>query len=176
MNYFCTKCSQVLSEFTGFYNVIAEKHWTLMHDSETDTPHKVQCSNESSPNEMSVGVITNLPEPVLHLHIWQIERSKAQGHSSMSQVLIYYYAFICNQQKEAYSQAKKDLNRGPHRTGWSSSILKSFLLYCPCTVHALVPTETHIMHVHNAFVSVILVTFAVCKMSAACNQRHHYPQ
>lgn len=38
-----------------------------MHDSETDTPRKVQRSNESSPNEMSVGVITNLAEPVLAL-------------------------------------------------------------------------------------------------------------
>lgn len=37
----------------------------LMRDSETDTPLEVQRFNESHPNEMSVGVITNLPNPVL---------------------------------------------------------------------------------------------------------------
>lgn len=69
INYIALNVPRFFQSLQGFYSFTAEKHWTLMHDSETDTPRKVQCSNESSPNEMSVGVITNLPEPVLHLHI-----------------------------------------------------------------------------------------------------------
>lgn len=54
--------------------------------------HKVQCSNGSGSNEMSVGVIANLRKPVLHLDIWQTEAKREE--------LAPLNPFICNQHQE----------------------------------------------------------------------------
>lgn len=73
-----------------------------MHDSETDTPCTVHCSNESSPNEMSVSAVAN------SLSLFFIYVSDRQKQSIRIKLHITgLNPFICNLQQEVHSQAKR---------------------------------------------------------------------